>query len=310
MTTTFTQRNPRALGIFCLVGAIALLSVSDTIIKWLSPRYALHEIMLIRACVALSVTMLLVYWEGGLRILRTRRLGLHLLRGLLIAIANMCFFLGLATMAFADAVALFFVAPLFITALSQPLLGERVGPVRWFAVCAGLVGVLVMVRPGFGTVSFVALLPLAAALAYACMQMLTRRLGITDTAATLAFYIQTMFVIFSATMGLILGHGRFDDGASPTWSFLLRAWTWPTSTDFMLIGLCGCSVAFGGYLLSQAYRTTEAAVIAPFEYVGLPFAVFWGYQIWGDLPDRFTLMGSLLIVGSGLMVFYRETRRR
>ena len=308
MNTYTASLNKRAAGILCLAGAVALLSASDSIIKWLSPFYALHEIMLIRACVALSFTMLLVRWEGGLRILRTQRLGLHLLRGLLIVIANMFFFLGLASMPFAEAVALFFVGPLFITLLSQPVLGERVDNIQWIAVGTGLIGVIIMLRPGFGIVSATAILPLLAAFAYACMQMLTRKLGVSAKAATLSFYIQIVFVAVSACIGLAMGDGRFSGSDNATLEFLFRAWTWVTLEHFLLIALCGLLVSIGGYLISQAYRIAEAAVIAPFEYVGLPFAVFWGYQIWGDWPDWVSILGSALIVGGGLLVFLRETR--
>ena len=309
LPVAITQRSTRTIGILCLVGAVALLSASDSIIKWLSPSYALHEIMLLRAVVALAVTAIIIKLEGGIRILRTRRPGLHLLRGLLLAIANMFFFLGLASMPFAEAVALFFIAPLIMSAMSLPILGERVGLDRWVAVLVGLIGVIVMLRPGFGTVSVVGVLPLLAAFAYACMQMLTRRLGITDSAATLSFYIQVTFLVVCAMIGVSIGDGRFSGGTNATFEFLLRAWTWPSQSDLILIALCGLLVALGGYLLSQAYRITEVAVVAPFEYVALPFAMFWGYQLWGDWPDKVTFIGSALIVGGGLIVLYREIRQ-
>jgi S-adenosylmethionine uptake transporter len=245
--------------------------------------------------------------EGGLQLLRTRRPALHFLRGLLIVIANMAFFLALATMPLAEATALFFVNPLFIMLLSMPVLGERIGLRRWSAILAGLVGVLVMLRPGFGVVSWATLLPLVAALAYASMQMLTRRLGVIDKASTLAFYIQLTFVLISGAIGLAVGHGRFDQGQSATLEFLLRAWTWPTLADAGLMALCGCLVAAGGYLLSQAYRISEASVVAPFEYTSLPLALFWGLLLWGDLPDAPAILGIAMIVGSGLFVLYRET---
>ena len=301
--------NTRTAGIYCLLGAVALLTVSDSIIKWLSPYYALHEIMLFRAIVALSITMVIVKLEGGLRILRTRRLGLHLLRGMLLAVANMFFFLGLATMPIADVVALFFVAPLFISAMSQPFLGERVGLARWLAIVVGLIGVVIMLRPGSGIVTITGVFPLIAAFAYSCMQILTRQLGAADKAATLSFYIQVTFLAFSAVMGLATGDGRFDPGTTSSFEFLLRAWSWPSGPHLALLALCGLLVAFGGYLLSQAYRLAEPAMVAPFEYAALPFAVFWGYQLWGDLPDSASLLGSFFIVASGLIVVYRETRQ-
>lgn len=299
-----------AFGILCIVGAILILSTSDSIIKWLSPRYALHEIMLIRSLVALSITLVFIHLEGGIRILKTNRPVLHILRALLIVAANMFFFLGLASMPFADAVAIFFVSPLLITILSQPVLGERVGPVRWLAVCFGLVGVVLMLRPGSGVFEPVALLPLFAAMCYSMMQMLTRKLGIASKASTLTFYIQITFCIVSALAGLVLGGGEYAGGDNPTLDFLFRAWTLPTVVDGLFMTVCGVLVAFGGYLMSQAYRVAQAAVVAPFEYVGLPMAVVWGYLIWGDWPDVITFIGGAMTVSAGIIVFYREHRHR
>ena len=290
------------------MGALVLLTASDSIIKWLSPTYALHEIMLVRGCVALSVTMIIIQWEGGVAILRTRYLTLHLVRGLLLVIANMFFFLGLATLALADAVALFFIAPLFISLMSQPVLGERVGTVQWAAIFVGLIGVAVMLRPGFGQITLAGMLPVAAAFAYACMQMLTRRLGMTDKAGTLTFYIQISFIAVSAGIGVVIGDGRFAGGDNVTWEFLVRAWIMPTTFDLFLILICGILVALGGYLMSQAYRKAEAAIVAPFEYTALPFAVFWGYQLWGDWPEPASFIGAALIVCGGLVVWYKDAR--
>lgn len=299
--------RPGTAGILCLVGAVAVLSASDSIIKWLSPTYALHEIMLYRGGVALIITLVFVRLEGGFKILRTRRPALHVLRGLLLVLANMFFFLGLATLPLAEAMALFFVAPLFITALSQPVLGERVGPVRWAAVLVGMVGVIIVLRPGTGIISIAGLLPVAAAFCYAWLQMLTRRLGVTDKAATLSFYIQLCFLVVSAAVGAAIGDGRFSGSDNTTLEFLLRAWSWPSKPDLSLLILCGALIGVGSYLLSQAYRLAEAAAVAPFEYAGMPFALFWGYYLWGDWPDWVTFTGAALIIGSGLFVFYRET---
>ncbi len=245
--------------------------------------------------------------EGGLGLLRTRRLPLHLARGLLLVIANVCYFLALAALPLAETAAIFFVAPLFITMLSVPFLGERVGPWRWAAVIMGLAGVVVMLRPGDGLVEIVALLPIVAALAYAIMQILTRRLGVTDRASALAFYVQLCFIVVSATFGLIAGDGRFAGGGHPSMEFLLRAWAWPSAIDALLILTCGILIGTAAYLLSQAYRIAEANLLAPFEYTAMPLAVLWGVLWWGEWPDATAFLGIALIVGAGLLVFYRET---
>jgi drug/metabolite transporter (DMT)-like permease len=288
MLAVLARADARTKGILCIVPAMFFLTANDSIIKWLSPTYPLHEIVLVRAVVGLMFTLVFVQLEGGWRTLRTRRPLLHMVRGLLIVVANMAFFLALASLPIAEAVALFFIAPLIITMLSTVFLGERVGLRRWLAVLAGLVGVVVMLRPGFEAVTLAAILPLFAALAY-------------------GFYVQVTFVAVAAVIGLAIGDGRYAGSDNTTLEFLFRAWIWPTWTDGALMVLCGSLIACGGYLMFQAYRTAEAAVVAPFEYVALPLALFWGYQLWGEWPDGVSFLGTALIVGGGLFVFYRET---
>lgn len=308
MTAVATSGVPMR-GVFCLVGGLIVITLNDAIVKWLSGGYPLHEIVFVRAAIALTVTLGIARLEGGLALLKTRRPLLHLARGLLLVAANMCYFLALAAMALADAAAIFFVAPLLITGLSAPMLGERVGYRRWIAVAVGLVGVTVMLRPDLGFAEPAAFLPLGAALAYALMQMLTRRLGVTERGSALAFYVQLTFLASSALIGLAVGHGSFAGTGHPSLEFLLRAWTWPAAADGGLFLACGLLSAVGGYFIFQGYRLSEANLVAPFEYTALPMAVLWGFLIWGDLPDQVTILGIGLIVGSGLFVLYRETVR-
>ncbi len=304
----FKSLSHNSQGVLCLIGAVAFLSISDSIIKWLSPRYALHEIMLIRALFAMVVVLAIVQLEGGLKLLKTRRPVLHFFRGSLLVLANVFFFLGLATLPFAETVALFFVAPLFICILSLPVLGEKVGPSRWLVIFIGLCGVVVMVRPGAEVFALTSLLPILAALSYAIMQMMTRKLGIHEKAGTLTFYIQFAFIVISSIIGLSIGDGRLNMMDNPTSEFLLRAWSWPPIADLGLLALCGLIVAFGGYLLSQAYRLGQASAVAPFEYSSLPFALIIGYYLWGDWPDWISFVGSGLIIFSGLLIVYIENR--
>ena len=142
-----------------------------------------------------------------------------MVRGLCIVVANVAFFMGLAAISLPEATAIFFIAPLFITALSVIFLGEQVGIKRWIAVTVGLMGVIIMLRPGTATFRYAALLPLFSAFAYACMQILTRKLGLKERASTLAFYIQLMFVVTSSAFGLVFGHGRYANPDNPSMDF-------------------------------------------------------------------------------------------
>lgn len=294
-------------GVACMLAAMLALSLNDAIVKWISDAYALHEIVLVRSVVALAVTLLYVAFDGGLAVLRTRRPGLHLTRGILLMIMNMGFFAALATLTLAQTGALFFVAPLLITAMSAPMLGERIGPWRWGAVLVGLAGMIVMLRPGARSFEVAALLPVGAATAYALMQILTRRLGATDRASTMAFYIQLSFLVMSTAIGLAIGDGRYGGNGHPSLEFLLRAWTWPDGPDLALMAACGVLIGIVGILLSQAYRIAEATMMAPFEYTYLPLAMLWGVLVWGDWPDGTALAGIALIAGGGMVVLWRET---
>lgn len=295
-------------GILCLVGAIACLTVSDSIIKWLSSELPLHEITLFRSCFALIIVLLIVQLEGGLVTLKTRRPVLHFARGSLLVLANMFFFIGLAAMPLAETVVLFYTAPLFICILSQPILGEKVGLSRWLVIAVGMIGAIIMLRPGSDLFRPISILPILAALSYAAMTMMTRKLGLQEKAGALTFYIQLAFIVISSATGLAIGDGAFDLYDNQSLHFLLRAWFWPDSTQFKLLIVCGAIVSIGGYLLSQAYRLGEASAVAPFEYASLPFALVIGFYLWGDWPDWRAFVGTGLIIGSGMLVVFLENR--
>ena len=308
MQNPLAALSPNSQGILCLVGALGSLTVSDSIIKWLSPDMALHQITLLRSCVALLAVLVFVQIGAGMRSLRTNRPVLHLLRGSLLVLANMFFFIGLAAMPLAETVVLFYTAPLFICVLSQPLLGEKVGLRRWFVIGAGMLGAIIMLRPGSDVFQGVSLLPIMAALCYAAMTIMTRKLGLRESAGALTFYIQVAFILISALLGLIIGDGAYDVYDNASLGFLLRAWHWPSLAQWQLLLICGLIVAAGGFLISQAYRLGEAPAVAPFEYASLPFALVVGYYLWGDWPDWHAFAGTGLIIGSGLLVAYLENR--
>eukprot|EP00581_Thalassiosira_minuscula_P022084 CAMPEP_0184420842 /NCGR_PEP_ID=MMETSP0738-20130409/56010_1 /TAXON_ID=385413 /ORGANISM="Thalassiosira miniscula, Strain CCMP1093" /LENGTH=199 /DNA_ID=CAMNT_0026781955 /DNA_START=8 /DNA_END=603 /DNA_ORIENTATION=+ len=190
------------LGILFVLVGVFCISINDLLIKQLSGGYPLHQIVFVRSGIGILFSLMIVQYEGGWRILRTDNPWLHTTRGVLIVIANMTFFVALAVLPLADATALFFAAPLFITLLSIPVLGEKVGPLRLTAVAIGFAGVVIMQRPwaGSGTLEvsrIVLLLPVLSALTYALNQLLTRKLGVTSKASAMAVYIQATFIIVS-----------------------------------------------------------------------------------------------------------------
>jgi S-adenosylmethionine uptake transporter len=140
--------------------------------------------------------------------------------------------------------------------------------------------------------------------------VLTRRLGVSSRASAMAVYIQGTFLVVSAGFWLVAGDGRHAEGVEhESLQFLLRAWVWPAAGDWPLFLLAGAMSAIIGYSLSSAYRSADAAVIAPFEYVALPLAIFWGFVIFGEVPGPWTMAGIALIAGAGIYVFLRERAR-
>lgn len=307
-----TPQHRPAAGIAFILVAMLAISVNDMLIKKLSGAYPLHELVFVRSTIGIVFSLLLVQLEGGFQILRTSTPALHALRGLLIVFSNLAYFAALAVISLTEAMAVFFVAPLFITLLAVPVLGEKIGLWRLSAVVVGMVGVVIMLRPWESSDAIpynrlILLLPVFAAFTYALNQVLTRRLGVSSKASAMAVYIQAMFILVSALFFAFAGDGRFAQGVdNASIQFLLRAWIWPVGGDIWLFLGLGLNSAIIGYALSAAYRLADAGTIAPFEYVGMPLAVFWGWAMFGDLPDLVVLGGVTLIIGSGLVVFIRE----
>ena len=303
---------PATVGALCALGASAAFSLNDLAIKALSGGYPLHQITLIRAVLALIVTLGVVMpLTGGWHQMRTARPALHLVRSGFIVASNLFFYAAVAAIPLADATAIFFVSPLLLAIFAMVFLGERVGPWRWGAIVAGLVGVALIIRPGSEAFAPVALLPMLAAACYAASSTITRRLGLRESAATLAFYIQITFLTFSTVVGLAIGDGRaHDPDSGAALAFLTRAWIVPPVADIPVLLLAGLGSAFGGLLISQAYRLCEAALVAPFEYAALPMAILWGFLVFGDWPDALAWAGITLIMAAGLTMVWRETRKK
>jgi drug/metabolite transporter (DMT)-like permease len=222
---------------------------------------------------------------------RVERPGLLIARGLIPIVAGISIVIALRAMPLADATALMFVSPLMLTALAVPLLGEHVGLHRWSAVVIGFLGVLVIVRPGAGAMQWVALLPLLTAFLYALYQIATRVLSRT-TPPLVSF----AYMVIVGTIGSSLA--------------LPFVWRAPDALGWMLMAASGLLHGLAHYLVTRAFALAPAAVLAPFNYAQLIGATAFGYFVFHDLPDRWTIIGALVIVAAGLYVAYRERRLR
>ena len=272
---------------FMLLGVSGGLGL-DLCAKALLVDYSLEQFVFLRSLIGVSIFLLLGRQFGGWQSLVTTKWRWHLLRTLLSTITMFAFFYGLANMPLVDALTLGFTAPLMVTALSVPFLGEHVGWRRWIAVVAGFIGVLVILRPGAAKISFATIAVLIAAFTYACMAITSRKLSATESGYALSVYVVAGPMLVSATM---LGGGSWQVPDAHGWAL------------FTLAGACSVVTWVG---IVGAYRRASPALLAPFEYTALIGGAIAGYLIWNEIPDHWVVVGATIIIASGLFVVYRE----
>lgn len=295
------DRPLKAIGF--LIAGVFVFSIQDVIIKWISGSYPVHEIVLIRSIFAVIPILVIARLEGGLHLLRTTHYGLHIIRAFLMFASYMTYYLALAALPLAETVSLFFSAPLFITILSVTVLDEKVELGGWMAVLVGFLGVIVLLKPGSKMINPAAFLALLSACLYATGSILTRRLGQTESGVALAFYPIITYIVFSTMVGIALSSGPAVQQSHPSLAFLFREWRVPVQGDLFLLILVGLIAALGFYFLSQAYRLAPPSAIASFEYTAVPLSVVLGYIFWKDILGPQSIIGIVLIVGSGLYIF-------
>jgi drug/metabolite transporter (DMT)-like permease len=270
--------------LFGVMGGLGL----DLCAKAILETYPLEQFVFLRSLIGILLFLLLARQFGGMKSLITDRWGWHLLRTLLASGAMFGFFFGLSQMPLIDALTLGFTAPLIMTALSVPLLGEHVGWRRWLAVVAGFAGVLMILRPGTGTLSPAALSVLFAALCYACLAITARKLADTESTFGLSVYVIAGPMTIS---GLLSIDGDWKAPDTVGWTLFLAA------------GACSVIAWIG---LVGGYRRAPPSVLAPFEYTALIAGAVAGYLIWDEVPDRWVIAGAMIIIASGLYIVYRE----
>ncbi|HWK44547.1 MAG TPA: DMT family transporter [Stellaceae bacterium] len=279
----------RAVGL--LMSAMILFSCSDATAKYLAATLPPIEVVWLRY-LGFSLLVLPAVVAAGRPgvVLRSRRPGLQLLRGLGILGSAIIFTAALQWLPMADATATSFVSPIFITALSIPVLGESVGLRRWAAVGVGLIGVLIVVRPGSEGFQPAMLLPILSAMSWACGIVLTRKMsGADNTITTLAYSGFSGLVVMTLLVPFYW--------EAPSWHQVLLG---------LLIGLVSTTAQ---WIVVMAYRYADASVLAPFSYTQLVWSVLLGFLIFGAIPDTLTFLGAGIIIASGLYTAHRERVR-
>ena len=277
-------------GIACALAAWLLFACMDAGSKLLAEDYAIIQILWVRFLSLLAVSGWLAarHGRGGLT---TRRFWLQSLRSLMLMVEIGLFIWTITVLPLADAHAILAIAPLIVTALSVPLLGEKVGIRRWTAVGVASIGMLIILRPGFGVMHPMALVALLCACMWSLYQVFTRIVSRTDPPLTTLFYTALIGAIALTVIGPFY-------------------WRTPDVEGWALFALVAALGASGHYLLIKALQLAPASLLQPFAYTVLVWATLVGFTVFGDLPDLLTVLGALIIVASGLYAFSRTRRLR
>lgn len=284
--------------VLILFGGIILFDAMGLIIKYLSSDYRAAELSAYRNLFGLIPSVLALVlapaWRRSGASFRLRQWRLAVFRGVCVTFAQFSFYFSLGAMPFASATTISYAMALFMTAFAVPILGEKVGPVRWLAVCIGFVGVILVMNPGAETFQWVAVLPLIAAALYAISGVTSRLLDDEAPSALLNLYSTGVSAVGAVILTLATG------GFSPIQS----------TQDFGLIAAMG---AFGGAAVLCwviAHRQTEQSNLAPFNYFGIPLAFALGWVFFGEAPFDDLFPGALLIAAGGLLILWRERQKR
>jgi drug/metabolite transporter (DMT)-like permease len=278
-------------GIALILASTVFLGASDVTAKYLSATLPSIEIAWIRFLV-FSLIMVPAMLPGSpLYALRTGRPGLQVMRGVALLLSSLFFISGLRFLSIAEASATGFVAPLFVTALSIVFLGENVGVRRWVATAVGLIGVLIILRPGSSAFHPAAFFPIVSALAWACTLIMTRMMSGREHAITTMTYSSIVGVcVISALVPFV--------------------WVAPSWHDVLFGVFIGVASTAGQWIVVLAFRYADASVLAPFSYTQLLWVSILGFIIFGEIPDVWTVTGAAFIVASGLYTAHRERIRR
>ena len=283
------ERIPAA--IMYMIAATAIFSFSVAASKWLVATYPVGEVLFFRSFVSLALFMAFVVPAQGLNVFRTARPGAHLLRGVSQTVSQTLQLIALSLMPIAGVTAINFSSPLFATLTSLHFLKEPVGAGRWMALAVGFLGVLIITSPGAESFQVGALYALASALLFGTVTAGVRGMTSTESAETLTLYQLLLLAIFySLTLPFAF--------VTPSWA------------DAPLFLANGATAVLGQYWWTRALHLAPTSAVVPFQYLSLIWAMLIGFAVWGDLPTAGLLIGSAIVVGSGLFLLWRETRLR
>ena len=274
-----------AMGLFSL--AMMIFSSTDGAAKYLSSEIAPQQIIFLRYVIVLTLILLFSIYQGRRNLFKTEQPKLQILRGLCMAFSGLLIYFGLKHLPLELCAAISFVSPLFVTVLSIPLLGERVGLRRWIAVLIGLLSVLIILRPGGTSFQLAMLLPLGASLCWATGLTLTRLMRDREQALTVLAWSSLVGVV--AVFPLV-------------WS----VWLTRNASQWTILILLGILNGLGQYLVIRAFMLASASLLAPFSYSIIIWSMLIGLVVFNSFPDAITLVGTTILIAAGLYIWHRE----
>lgn len=277
-------------GIYFMIVATVMFAVSNALSKWVVGIYPFGEVLFFRSFSSLYVCAVFLLPITGLSVFSTRRPRDHVARGLSQSISQAFTLIALSLMPLAGVIAINFSAPLFSALIAIVFLKEKAGVVRWTALLSGFLGVLIVTSPGADSLTVGALFALANAVMYGSVTVAVRGMAKTESANTLLMWQMLTLAIFHA---LLLPFG----------------FVWPTPTDTVLMVMSGVANAVAQYCWTQALHFAPATAVSPFFYFMLVWALVIGFVVWGDVPTVGLLLGSCIVVGSGLFLLWHEAQR-
>jgi len=277
-------------GILFMIAATVLFAVSSALAKWLVAIYPVGEVMFFRSFSSLVICAAVVLPVTGLSVFATQRPGAHLARGLSQSISQTFTVIAFSLMPLAGAIAINFSAPLWGALLSVIWLKERAGPARWTVLLTGFSGVLIVANPGADSLQIGALFALANAVMYGSVTVAVRGMTATESANTLLMWQMVTIAVFHSAL-------------------LVFGFRWPTAVDALMLTASGIANAIAQYCWTKALLLAPTTAVAPFYYMMLVWAIAIGFVVWGDVPTIELIVGSVIVVASGLFLLWHEARR-
>ena len=296
--------------IFYVLLAMFLLALQDAIFKKLIETHAVLELLFLRMSLVVLILFIVFLARRDIPTLQTRHWPLMCLRGTAAFGAFTLYYLALQKIPLAEGATVLMSAPLFVTALSAPLLKEKIGPHRWAAVCIGFIAVLIMLRPGTALFQPVMVLPLISALLYSLIPIITRAIDSKESAFIITFYTTVSYLALCLLASIWVHLFPASTDSAQIYASFAQSWTSPSPLGASLILSTALLFCAGVFLLTLAYRLAQASAIASFEYFYLVWAILVGYMVFGDVPAVITCTAAAIIASCGIYIAWRERRQK